>query len=53
MDWIERLFGVSPDAGNGTLEGVYYAVAVLGVAALRFGAISVVGLALVDAESPE
>ena len=24
MDWIEELFGVSPDGGNGTLELVIY-----------------------------
>ena len=22
MDWIEELFGISPDAGNGTLEAL-------------------------------
>ena len=36
MDWIERIFGVSPDGGNGTLEIVYLAVAGLGVAAFAF-----------------
>ena len=36
MDWIERIFGISPDGGNGTLEAVYYAVAVLGIAAFTF-----------------
>jgi hypothetical protein len=36
MDWIERVFHVSPDGGNGTLEAVYYAVGVLGIAAFAF-----------------
>jgi hypothetical protein len=34
MDWIERLFGVSPDGGNGMLEAVYVGIVVLGVAAV-------------------
>jgi hypothetical protein len=25
MDFIERLFGISPDGGNGVLEAVYFA----------------------------
>jgi hypothetical protein len=33
MDWIERIFGVSPDGGSGTLEAVYLAVAALGIVA--------------------
>jgi hypothetical protein len=36
MDWIEQIFGVSPDGGNGSLEAVYYAAAVLGIAAFAF-----------------
>jgi hypothetical protein len=32
MDFIEKLFGVSPDGGNGTLEAVYLAVVAVGVA---------------------
>jgi len=33
MDFIERWFGVSPDNGDGTLELLYIAVAVVVVAA--------------------
>jgi hypothetical protein len=36
MDWIERIFDVAPDGGNGTLEAVYYAVAVLVIMAIAF-----------------
>jgi hypothetical protein len=36
VDWIERLFNVSPDGGNGILEATYYGVAILGVTALAF-----------------
>jgi hypothetical protein len=36
MDWIERIFHVSPDGGDGTLEAVYVAVAALGVVAFTF-----------------
>ena len=31
MDFIERLFGVSPDGGNGSLEALYLFVAVVAV----------------------
>jgi len=36
MDWIERIFHTSPDGSNGALEAVYYAGAVLGIAAFTF-----------------
>lgn len=40
MNWIERLFGISPDAGNGSAEvGVAIAIAlvlVLGFVGKRF-----------------
>jgi hypothetical protein len=36
VDWIERFFHVSPDGGNGLLEAVYYAVAVLSITAFAF-----------------
>jgi hypothetical protein len=35
MDWLEQLFGISPDAGNGTLEALVadaIVAVVLGVA---------------------
>ena len=32
MDFIERWFGVSPDGGNGSLELIYVAVAMMAVA---------------------
>jgi len=32
MDFIEKIFGVSPDGGNGTLELLYVLVAVAIVA---------------------
>lgn len=33
MDWIERLFGFSPDGGDGTIEFAIVAVATLCAAA--------------------
>jgi len=32
MDFIERLFGVAPDGGNGSLELLYFIVIVAGLA---------------------
>ena len=32
MDFIERIFGVSPDGGNGSLEWLYFASLVFAVA---------------------
>ena len=36
MDFIERLFGVAPDGGNGTVELLYFIVAGLAVGASIF-----------------
>src|SRR5262249_18618118 len=33
MDFIERLFGVAPDGGNGTLELLYFIVGGLAISA--------------------
>ena len=38
MDWIERLFGISPDGGDGTTE-MLYVVAAIAVAALVFASL--------------
>jgi hypothetical protein len=34
MDFIERIFGVSPDGGNGSLEALYLIAAVIAIAGL-------------------
>jgi hypothetical protein len=36
MDWIERLFGVSPDGGDGSTE-MLYLVAAVAIVVLIFG----------------
>jgi hypothetical protein len=36
MDWIERLFGISPDGGDGSTE-MLYLVAAVAIVALIFG----------------
>jgi hypothetical protein len=36
MDWIERLFGISPDGGDGSTE-MLYLVAAAAVVVLIFG----------------
>jgi len=36
MDWIEELFGISPDAGSGTLEATIAAAVVLVVLGIVF-----------------
>ena len=36
MDFIERIFGVSPDAGDGSLEFVYLVTAVAAVAVIAY-----------------
>lgn len=33
MDWIERLFGVSPDGGDGSTELLFVLMLVMGLAA--------------------
>lgn len=35
MDFIERVFGFSPDGGSGTIEFFLFALPLLGVLALR------------------
>jgi hypothetical protein len=34
MDFIERVFGVSPDGGNGSLEALYLIAGVIAVGVL-------------------
>jgi len=36
MDFIERLFGISPDNGDGTIELLYFAVSLVALAALSW-----------------
>ena len=36
MDFIEKLFGVSPDGGDGSLETLWLAAIVIAVCALAF-----------------
>jgi hypothetical protein len=36
MDWIEQIFHVSPDGGNGAIEAIYCTAATLSVAAFVF-----------------
>jgi hypothetical protein len=36
MDWIEQIFHVSPDGGNGALEALYFAVAFVAVVGVVF-----------------
>ncbi len=31
MDFIERLFGIAPDGGSGTLEFILFAIPIIGV----------------------
>jgi len=34
MDFIERIFGIAPDGGSGTLEFLLFAIPVCGIAVL-------------------
>jgi hypothetical protein len=38
MDFIERLFGISPDDGDGSLEALYLSATVFVLAAIVFRA---------------
>jgi hypothetical protein len=31
MDFIERIFGISPDGGSGTLEFLLFAIPIIGI----------------------
>jgi len=37
VDFIERLFGLAPDGGNGTLELLLFAIPLAGIAILALG----------------
>ena len=36
MDFIEQLFGIAPDGGNGTLEFLLFAVPIAGIVCLAY-----------------
>ena len=36
MDFIERIFGVSPDGGNGTLEVLLFMIPIAGLVLLAY-----------------
>ena len=36
MDWIERVFGISPDGGDGTTEAMFFIAALAVAAAIIF-----------------
>lgn len=38
MDWIERIFGIAPDAGSGVLEAAVAATLALVAGALAYAA---------------
>jgi hypothetical protein len=36
MDFIERIFGIAPDGGSGSLEFLLFAIPIAGIAYLAF-----------------
>jgi preprotein translocase subunit YajC len=36
MDFFERLFGIAPDGGDGTLEFLLFAIPIAGIAYLAY-----------------
>ena len=36
MDFIERIFGISPDGGSGSLEALLFLIPILGLLVIRY-----------------
>ena len=36
MDFIEKIFGISPDGGSGAFEALLFLIPIVGIIAIRF-----------------